>query len=129
MHITVAGVLYNYGITRRALGQGLRTAKLIPPRGARSRRQDGEVKVAQPGGGAGQLVPGDLVALDGEGEGEQQAVLVICAALAARRTRTASRRISGRVSPGRSPRAVAGSPRRVSQPNATGSRRTAPHAG
>jgi hypothetical protein len=83
MHITVAGVLYNYGITRTALGQGLRTAKLIPPRGARSRRQDGEVKVAQPGGGADQLVPGDLVALDGEGEGEQQALLVICTALAA----------------------------------------------
>jgi hypothetical protein len=35
------------------------------------------------GWGADQLVPGDLVALDGEGEGEQQAVLVICAALAA----------------------------------------------
>jgi hypothetical protein len=50
-------------------------------------------------------------------------------AVAARSTRTASRRISGRVSPGRSPRAIAGSPRRVSRPNATGSRRTAPHIG
>jgi hypothetical protein len=32
MHITVAGVLYNDGITRTARGRGLWMAKLIPPR-------------------------------------------------------------------------------------------------